>query len=70
MRRRTSSRATTVNNILDVVLWGGFISSLLDILQIQAGVFLNSFFAVGGAGTLLLSFASKDMAMQVSRMAI
>jgi small-conductance mechanosensitive channel len=64
-RRRVHTRAQVINQLLDILLWGAFISSLLDVLKVKAGVFLNSFFAVGGAGTLLLSFASKDIAMQV-----
>ena len=69
-RRQALTRIHVVNNIFDILLWGGFICSLLDILKIKAGVFLNSFFAVGGAGTLVLSFASKDLAMQVSTSAV
>lgn len=65
--RRNLSRTNAVNNILDIVFWGIFISSLLDVLNIQAGVFLNSFFTVGGVGTIVLSFASKDIAMQVRK---
>mmetsp|Transcript_7234 Transcript_7234/g.13729 ORF Transcript_7234/g.13729 Transcript_7234/m.13729 type:complete len:556 (-) Transcript_7234:74-1741(-) len=63
-RRKIHTRAQVVNQLLDIILWGAFVSSLLDILKVKAGVFLNSFFAVGGVGTLLLSFASKDIAMQ------
>ena len=69
-RRQALTRIHVVNNIFDILLWGGFVCSLLDILKIKAGVFLNSFFAVGGAGTLVLSFASKDIAMQVSAAAV
>jgi small-conductance mechanosensitive channel len=65
-RRKVHTRAQVVNQLLDILLWGAFLSSLLDILKVKAGVFLNSFFAVGGVGTILLSFASKDIAMQVS----
>jgi hypothetical protein len=64
-RRKVHTRAQVVNQLLDILLWGAFVSSLLDVLKVKAGVFLNSFFAVGGVGTLLLSFASKDIAMQV-----
>lgn len=63
-RRRSVTRANTVNKLLDFAIWGTFVAILLDVLNVKAGMFLNSFFAVGGAGTLVLSFASKDMAMQ------
>lgn len=63
-RRRSVTRANTVNKLLDFAIWGTFIAGMLDVLNVKAGMFLNSFFAVGGAGTLVLSFASKDMAMQ------
>ena len=65
-RKRAFNRTKLVNNIFNLLLWGGFISTLLDVLKVKAGLFLNSFFAVGGAGTLVLSFACKDLAMQVS----
>lgn len=63
-RRRAVARAKVVNRVLDITTWGLFLISLLDVLKVEAGMFLNSFFAVGGAGTLVLSFASKDVAMQ------
>lgn len=63
-RRMSVTRANTVNKLLDFAIWGTFIAGMLDILNVKAGMFLNSFFAVGGAGTLVLSFASKDLAMQ------
>jgi small-conductance mechanosensitive channel len=65
-RKRAFNRTHLVNNIFNLLICGGFISTLLDVLKIKAGLFLNSFFAVGGAGTLVLSFACKDLAMQVS----
>ena len=61
---RNHGRAQVINTVFDILLWVAFVSSLLDVLKIKAGLFLSSFFAVGGAGTLVLSFASKDMAMQ------
>jgi len=64
-RRRTYVRAKVTNRVLDIASWGVFIISLLDVLKIEAGIFLSSFFAVGGAGTLVLSFASKDAAMHL-----
>lgn len=63
--RAAFARAKIVNNILEIVLFAACLFVLVDILHLKAGVALNSLFAVSGAGTLLASFASKDIAMEI-----
>ncbi len=57
------NRAKIANQITDVLVFAicGFF--LIDLLKVHAGVFLKSFFTLGAAGTGLISFASKDLAM-------
>ncbi len=57
------NRAIIANKITDILLVGMGASFLLDILQVETGICLTSFFAVGSAGTILVSIASKDIAM-------
>lgn len=63
--RAAFARAKIVNNILEIILFAACLFIMVDLLHLKAGVALNSLFAVSGAGTLLASFASKDIAMEV-----
>lgn len=56
-------RAKIANDASDILVLAVGAFSLLDILKIKTGLTLKSFFAVGGAGTIVLSFASKDLAI-------
>ena len=58
---KKKNRAAIANKLTDIIaiVAGGFF--LIDVLKIKTGVTLKSFFAVGGAGTILLSIASKDL---------
>jgi small-conductance mechanosensitive channel len=57
-----------IANLLLVVVSGLLV---LDMLSVQTGVALQSFFALGGVGTLVLSLGSKDLAAQfVSSLAL
>lgn len=57
------NRAKIANDISDILVLAVGSFFLVDVLHIHTGVTLKSFFAVGGAGTILLSFASKDLAL-------
>lgn len=59
------NRAQIANKITDLIMVAIGAFFLIDLLQINTGITLKSFFAVGGAGTVLVSFASKDLAMAV-----
>lgn len=62
-REGKKNRAKIANDITDILVLvvGGFF--LVDILKVNVGVTLKSVYALGGVGTLLTSFASKDVAM-------
>mmetsp|Transcript_5030 Transcript_5030/g.6506 ORF Transcript_5030/g.6506 Transcript_5030/m.6506 type:complete len:472 (+) Transcript_5030:97-1512(+) len=62
----SKNRAIIANKISDIILFAACGFLLIDILNLQPGVALKSFFAVGGAGTVLISFASKDVAMAMA----
>lgn len=57
------NRALIYNKVTDFIVVLSGISFLLDVLKVKTGVTLTSFFAMGGAGTVLISFASKDLVM-------
>ncbi len=57
------NRAEIANKISDLIIVAIGLFFLMDLLHVNTGITLKSFFAVGGAGTVLLSFASKDLAM-------
>jgi small-conductance mechanosensitive channel len=58
-------RATILNHLLDAVILASMTLSILDVLQVEGGLALKSVFAFGSAGTLVFSFASKDLATQL-----
>jgi len=63
--------AQVSNRLLDIVIYGVFAFILIDMLSLEIGIALSSIFAFGGAGTLVFSLASKDIASQfVSGLAI
>jgi small-conductance mechanosensitive channel len=65
MNRGSFGRATIVSKVSDAALLLFFAFSLFDVLQVKAGGLLKSFFAVGGAGTLVLTVACKDIATDI-----
>jgi small-conductance mechanosensitive channel len=58
-------RANILNHLLDAMILSALTLSILDVLQVEGGLALKSAFAFGSAGTLLFSFASKDLATQL-----
>jgi len=58
-------RANILNHLLDAVIIASMTLSILDVLQVEGGLALKSAFAFGSAGTLVFSFASKDLATQL-----
>ena len=63
--RSKHARAKIVNKILDIVCYAACFFVMVDILQVKSGVTLNSLFAVSGAGTVIISLATKDIALDI-----
>lgn len=59
------ARANIVDKFLDIFFIASCFFVLIDVLKIQSGCTLNSLFAVSGAGTVMISLASKDIIMEV-----
>lgn len=64
-KRGHLARAQIVDRILEILLFAGCFSVMVDILNVKSGVTMKSLFAVSGAGTVVLSLASKDIATQI-----
>jgi len=64
-KRGPFARAKIVNKILDILCLVACFFVMVDVLKVKSGVTLNSLFAVGGAGTVVLSLAIKDIASDV-----
>ncbi len=56
-------RADIANKITDIIVMGIGASFLIEVLEVETGICLKSFFAVGSAGTIVVSLASKDVAL-------
>lgn len=54
-----------VNKIANVVIAIVTAFGVMDILTVQTGMAVNSVFALGGAGTLIVSLGSQNMATQI-----
>ena len=65
LNRGSFGRATIVSKISDAALLLFFAFSLFDVLKIKAGGLVKSLFAVGGAGTIVITVACKDIATDV-----
>ena len=63
--RSKYARAKIVNKIFDIVCYAACFFVMVDILQVKSGVTLNSLFAVSGAGTVIISLATKDIALDI-----
>mmetsp|Transcript_22405 Transcript_22405/g.33161 ORF Transcript_22405/g.33161 Transcript_22405/m.33161 type:complete len:446 (-) Transcript_22405:96-1433(-) len=64
-KRGSYARAKIVNKFFDIVCIVGCFFVMVDVLKVKSGVTLRSLFAVGGAGTVVLSLAVKDIASEV-----
>jgi small-conductance mechanosensitive channel len=64
-RKGHFARAKIVNNILEIVCVAAWFFVMVDILNVRSGATLKSLFAVSGAGTVVLSLATKDIAAEV-----
>jgi len=61
----TFGRMKVLNRLADAVIYGLTIFVLLNILQLQMGLAMQSFLAVGSVGTLAMGLASKGIAQEV-----
>jgi small-conductance mechanosensitive channel len=64
-KRGPFARAKIVNKILDILCLAACFFVMVDVLKVKSGVTLNSLFAVGGAGTVVLSLAVKDIVSEI-----
>lgn len=58
-------KAELVNHALNAILYAVALIVLAELLSVNMGIALSSVFAFGGAGTLTLSLASKDLAKEL-----
>ena len=61
----TFGRMKVLNRLADAVIYGLTVFVLLNILQLQMGLAMQSFLAVGSVGTLAMGLASKGIAQEV-----
>ena len=64
-KRGSYARAKIVNNFFDILCLVACFFVMVDVLKVKSGVTLRSLFAVGGAGTVVISLALKDIAAEV-----
>lgn len=57
-------KAALVDHLLNFLVYSIAIIVILDLLALNMGVALSSFFAIGSAGTLIFSIATKDVAKE------
>ena len=66
LRKRAShARAIIVDRLFGIICLAGCFFALVDILEIKSSVTLKSIFTVGGAGTVVISLALKDIATEI-----
>ena len=62
---RKTGKAGAYDKILDAVIAFTTAFSAMDILSVQTGMAMQSVFALGGAGTLIASLGSQNLASQI-----
>lgn len=62
--RTVSGYNRFINRILDIMIWGCALISVIESMGLQLSFALKSVFGLGSFGTLVLSLASKDLASE------